>query len=306
MKRLIIIGFLVCWANFTFSQLKSYALRNSLKIGEQTELIYEIKGTGEQPSISFPVKSGNILCENKQFSLEVIGIFNDTFIQQQNSWIWRGTYVVTAWDSGQFVIPSFSISLNKKVETFDKVILNFTFPKVDKSGEIKDIKSIFTDIPSEFQTWLKKNYTWILWSLLIVVIILFTWLWLKRKKKKLPIENKKQMSPAELALREIDQLIQQKFWLENGEKEYYVKLSSILKTYLGANYQISLSEKTSYEIQLLLSQVRISKEILNDIQWVLQQSDMVKFAKSEPGEMDMMKIGICSKTIVEVTTTHQR
>ena len=306
MKRLIIIGFLVCWANITFSQLKSYALRNSLKIGEQTELIYEIKGIGEQPSISFPAKSDKILCENKQFSLEVIGIFNDTFIQQQNSWIWRGAYVVTAWDSGQFVIPSFSISLNKKVETFDKVILNFTFPKVDKSGEIKDIKSIFTDIPSEFQTWLKKNYTWILWSLLIVAIILFTWLWLKRKKKKLPIENKKQMSPAELALREIDQLIQQKFWIEYGEKEYYVKLSSILKTYLGANYQISLSEKTSYEIQLLLSQVRISKEILNDIQWVLQQSDMVKFAKSEPGEMDMIKIGICSKSIVEVTTTHQR
>ncbi|MFN5443602.1 MAG: hypothetical protein ACK48V_05175 [Crocinitomicaceae bacterium] len=306
MKRLIIIGFLVCWANFTFSQLKSYTLRNSLKIGEQTELIYEIKGTGEQPSISFPVKSGKILCENKQFSLEVIGVFNDTFIQQQNSWIWRGAYVVTAWDSGQFVIPSFSISLNKKVETFDKVILNFTFPKVDKSGEIKDIKSIFTDIPSEFQTWLKKNYTWILWSLLIVAIILIIWLWLKRKKKKLPIENKKQMSSAELALREIDQLIQQKFWIEYGEKEYCVKLSSILKTYLGANYQLSLNEKTSYEIQLLLSQVQISKEILNDIQWVLQQSDMVKFAKSEPSEMDMMKIGICSKSIVEVTTTHQR
>ena len=306
MKRLIIIGFLVCWANISFSQLKSYALRESLKIGEQTELIYEIKGKGEQPSISFPAKSDKILCENKNLSLEIIGVFNDTFIKQQNSWIWRGAYVITAWDSGQFVIPSFSISLNKKVETFDKVILNFTFPKVDKSGEIKDIKSIFTDIPSEFQTWLKKNYTWILWSLLIVAIILFTWLWLKRKKKKLPIENKKQMSPAELALREIDQLIQQKFWLENGEKEYYVKLSSILKTYLGANYQLSLSEKTSYEIQLLLSQVQISKEILNDIQWVLQQSDMVKFAKSEPSEMDMMKIGICSKTIVEVTTTHQR
>jgi hypothetical protein len=306
MKRLIIIGFLVCWANIIFGQLKSYALRNSLKIGEQTELIYEIKGTGEKPSISFPAKSGKILCENKQFSLEVIGVFNDTFIQQQNSWIWRGAYVVTAWDSGQFVIPSFSISLNKKVETFDKITLNFTFPKVDKSGEIKDIKSIFTDIPSEFQTWLKKNYTWILWSLLIVAIILITWLWLKRRKKKLPIENKKQLSSAELALREIDQLIQQKFWIEYGEKEYYVKLSFILKTYLGANYQLSLSEKTSYEIQLLLSQVQISKEILIDIQWVLQQSDMVKFAKSEPSEMDMMKIGICSKSIVEVTTTHQR
>ena len=67
-----------------------------------------------------------------------------------------------------------------------------------------------------------------------------------------------------------------------------------------------MNEKTSYEKQLLLSQVQISKEILNDIQWVLQQSDLVKFAKSEPSEMDMMKIGICSKSIVELTTTHQR
>jgi sensor c-di-GMP phosphodiesterase-like protein len=173
---------------------------------------------------------------------------------------------------------------------------------VDKSGEIKDIKSIFTDIPSEFQTWFKKNYTWIVWSLLIIAIILITWLWLKRRKKKLPIENKKQLSPAELALREIDQLIQQKFWIEYGEKEYYVKLSSILKTYLGANFQLSLSEKTSYEIQLLLSQVRLTKEILNDIQWVLQQADMVKFAKSEPSEIDMMKIGMSSKSIVEITS----
>lgn len=306
MKRLIIIGFLVCWANISFSQLKSYVLRNSLKIGEQTELIYEIKGTGEHPSISFPAKSDKILCENKQFSLEVIGVFNDTFIKQQNSWIWRGAYVITAWDSGQFVIPSFSISLNKKVETFDKVILNFTFPKVDKSGELKDIKSIFTAIPSEFQTWLKKNYTWILWSILIVVVGVFIWIWLKRRKKKSPIETKIALSPAEIALQEIDNLIQHKFWIQNGEKEYYVKLSSILKTYLGANYQLSLSEKTSYEIQLLLSQVQISKEILNDIQWVLQQSDMVKFAKSEPSEIDMMKIGMSSKSIVETTSNQQR
>lgn len=306
MKRLIIIGFLVCWANISFSQLKSYALRNSLKIGEQTELIYEIKGKGEQPSISFPAKSDKILCENKQFSLEVIGVFNDTFIKQQNSWIWRGAYVITAWDSGQFVIPSFSISLNKKVETFNKVILNFTFPKVDKSGELKDIKSIFTAIPSEFQTWLKKNYTWILWSILIVVVGVFIWIWLKRRKKKSPIEIKKTLSPAEIALQEIDNLIQHKFWIQNGEKEYYVRLSSILKTYLGANYQLSLSEKTSYEIQLLLSQIKISKEILNDIQWVLQQSDMVKFAKSEPSEIDMMKIGMSSKSIVETTFNQQR
>ena len=306
MKRLIIIGFLVCWANISFSQLKSYVLRNSLKIGEQTELIYEIKGTGEHPSISFPAKSDKILCENKNLSLEIIGVFNDTFIKQQNSWIWRGAYVITAWDSGQFVIPSFSISLNKKVETFDKVILNFTFPKVDKSGELKDIKSIFTDIPSEFQTWLKKNYNWILWSILIVIVGVIVWIWLKRRKKKSPIETKKALSPAEIALQEIDSLIQHKFWIQNGEKEYYVRLSSILKTYLGANYQLSLSEKTSYEIQLLLSQVQISKEILNDIQCVLQQSDMVKFAKSEPSEIDMMKIGMSSKSIVEITSNQQR
>ena len=306
MKRLIIIGFLVCWANISFSQLKSYALRESLKIGEQTELIYEIKGKGEQPSISFPSKSGKILCENKNLSLEIIGVFNDTFIQKQDTWTWQGRYVVTAWDSGQYVVPSFSISLNKKVETFNNVTVNVTFPKVDKNGQIKDIKTIFTSIPSEFQTWLKKNYTWILWSILIVVVGVIVLIWLKRRKKKSPIETKKALSPAEIALQEIDNLIQHKFWIQNGEKEYYVRLSSILKTYLGANYQLSLSEKTSYEIQLLLSQVRLSKETLNDIQWVLQQADMVKFAKSEPSEIDMMKIGMSSKSIVEITSNQQR
>jgi hypothetical protein len=39
---------------------------------------------------------------------------------------------------------------------------------------------------------------------------------------------------------------------------------------------------------------------------VLQQSDMVKFAKSEPSEIDMMKIGMSSKSIVEIISNQQR
>jgi hypothetical protein len=306
MKQLIIIGFLVSWANISFGQLKSYALRNSLKIGEQTELIYEIKGTGEQPSLSFPAKKGIIVCEDANRPLEIIGVFNDTVIQQQNTWTWRGTYVVTAWDSGQYVVPSFSVSLGKKVETFEKVILNVTFPKVDKNGQIKDIKAIFTDIPSEFQTWIKKNYSWILWTLIIIVFALIGWFWFKRRKKKIPTESKKQQSYAEIAIQEIDILIAQKYWLEHGEKEYYFKLSTILKSYLGANYQLSLSEKTSYEIQLLLNQLKVNRTVLMDIEWVLQQSDMVKFAKSEPSELDMLQVGTRSKSIVEETFRNHR
>lgn len=306
MKRLIIIGFLMCWVNVSFSQLKSYVLRKSLKIGEQTELIYEIKGKGEQPYLSFPAKNGTILCEDGSHSLEIIGTFNDTFIQQQNSWTWRGTYVVTAWDSGQYVVPSFSVSLNKKTETFEKVLLNVTFPKVEKNGEIKDIKPIFTDIPSEFQSWLKQNYTWIVFLVLLCIVAIIVWIWMKRRKKRTPNVPKKQLSPAEIAIQEIEELIQQKYWQQYGEKEYYFKLSVILKSYLGVNYQLSLSEKTSYEIQLLLSQVRLHKEILSDIQWVLQQSDMVKFAKSEPSEIDMLNVGMRSKSIVEEIERNRR
>jgi LPXTG-motif cell wall-anchored protein len=306
MKRLIIIGFLVCWANVSFSQLKSYVLRNSLKIGEQTELIYEIKGNGEQPSLSFPAKSGTIVCEDANHPLEIIGVFNDTVIQQQDTWTWRGTYVVTAWDSGKYVVPSFSISIGKKVETFEKVVLNVTFPKVDKNGQIKDIKSIFTDIPSEFQSWLKQNSTWILWGIVVLGIALILWFWVKRRKKKIPTESKKQQTYAEIAIQEIDTLIAQKYWVEHGEKEYYFKLSTILKSYLGANYQLSLNEKTSYEIQLLLNQLKVNRTVLLDIEWVLQQSDMVKFAKSEPSELDMLQVGTRSKSIVEETYSNHR
>ncbi len=302
MRKVIVIGFLVGWLNISFGQLKSYALRNSLEIGEQTELIYEIKGNGvEQPKISFPAKTGKILCENKRLSLEIIGVFNDTFIQQQNSWTWRGTYVVTAWDSNQYIVPTFSISLNQKVQTFDKIVLNFTFPKVDKNAEIKDIKSIFADIPSEFQTWLKQNKTWILWSLVILAIVFIFWLWFKQRKKTSSIEIKKSISPSEEAIQAIEKLIQDKYWIIKGNKEYYFKLSMILKSYLGAIYQLSLNEKTSYEIQLLLNQLQLERSILNDIESVLQQSDMVKFAKSEPSELDMMNAGFCAKSIVERT-----
>ena len=301
MKRILIIVFLISWVNVSFSQMKAYVLRNPLKIGEQTELIYEIKGKGTLPSISFPAKSGMIKCEDKMNSLEIIGTFYDTFIKQQDTWTWRGTYVVTAWDSGKFVVPTFQISLDKKVVSFNKVEIDFSFPKVSKDGKIKDINEIYTDIPSEFQTWIKKNYAWIIWTLIVIAIVILGWYIYKKRKNRLPKQSLKYQTHAEKAKEEIEKLVQQKYWIEHGEKEYYFQLSLILKSYLGTNYQLSLSEKTSYEIQLLLNQIRVDKNVLDTIQWVLQQSDMVKFAKSEPSELDMINIGMRSKTIIDNT-----
>lgn len=305
MKRILIIVFLISWVNVSFSQMKAYVLRNPLKIGEQTELIYEIKGKGTLPSISFPAKSGMIKCEDKMNSLEIIGTFYDTFINQQDTWIWRGTYVVTAWDSGKFVVPTFQISMDKKVASFNKVEIDFSFPKVSKDGKIKDINDIYTDIPSEFQTWIRKNYAWIIWTLIVIAIVILGWYIYKKRKNRLPKQSTQYQTHAEKAKEEIEKLVQQKYWIEHGEKEYYFQLSLILKSYLGTNYHLSLSEKTSYEIQLLLNQIRVDKNVLDTIQWVLQQSDMVKFAKSEPSELDMITIGMRSKTIIDDTFQKQ-
>jgi hypothetical protein len=301
MKSILIIVFFVSWVNVSFSQMKAYVLRNPLKIGEQTELIYEINGEGNIPSITFPSKEKEIKCEDGIHSLEIIGSFHDTLIKNQNKWTWKGTYVVTAWDSNRFIIPSLSISYNKKVATFNQVVLNVTFPTVDKQGNIKDIKEIFTDIPSEFQTWLKKNYVWIIWSLIIIILLVISWIIYKKRKNTKSDKTSINQTYADVALSAIEKLVQQKYWIKEGEKEYYSKLSTIIKAYLGQHFQLSLSEKTSYEIELLLSQVRLRKDVLSSITMLLQQSDMVKFAKSKPNESDLMNVGFIAKKIVEET-----
>jgi len=103
----------------------------------------------------------------------------------------------------------------------------------------------------------------------------------------------------EITIQKIDELNSKKLWMKNQLKEHYVELSYILRIYLSQKLTLNLLEKTSEEAILLLSTLSLEETLLDEIQLILEQSDLVKFAKSIPEEFVIIKNSNLTKEIIK-------
>ena len=131
------------------------------------------------------------------------------------------------------------------------------------------------------------DYLWILWLVLGIAFILaliglVIYLILKKKRKgyvfKPPV-----VQPAHVrAINELDKLKAEKIWQQGREKEFYSKLTDILRHYIYEREGVNAMEMTSGEI---LNEVRKLQEVdsvYDNLKQILSTSDLVKFAKYKP------------------------
>jgi hypothetical protein len=280
-----------------------------IAIGEQTEILYEFRFSEKDGQISFVPLKDKIKClrsltkqslaENDDCSLEIIKPFKDTLLKTGINYIWKGTYVVTAWDTGFVVIPPTTISTQDTVYEFNPILLKITAPLVQEGKEIYDIKEQFIEIPKPKFYWFKKNSWWII-SIGLALVGFFIFKKLKRNFSSKEIV--KELSLKEKTLLAINSLNEAKMWEKGKIKEHYVELSFILRSYLGSRYGLNLLEKTSYQSTILLLKKGLEKETVDTIRIVLNQSDLVKFAESTPTELEILKISSFAKQIVSETS----
>ncbi len=184
--------------------------------------------------------------------------------------------------------------------------------KSKKGQDIYDIKESFVKLPPKkfsikeaLKEFNSKNGWWF-YTVLLILIGLFIFYRLRnRKKEKLkPILNEvvRPLSLKEKTILAIQNLEKKQLWKQGLLKEHYVELSFILREYLSKRYALSLIEKTSYESKLLLTQKGIPVLTIDEIGEILNQSDMVKFAKSEPEEITVIRLSSTAKQIVEQTS----
>ena len=78
-------------------------------------------------------------------------------------------------------------------------------------------------------------------------------------------------------MQEIDQIKAEKAWAKEDSKEYYTRLTAILRTYIEKRYGFNAMEMTSAEIiDRLLTE---NTESLDELRSLFQTADLVKFAK---------------------------
>ena len=193
-------------------------------------------------------------------------------------------YGVTQFDSGKYVIPSLKVLINNKAFATDSLLVEVSNVQVDTlKQKLFDIKPI-VEVPYEL------SYFW-QYVLIILLILgigaLIYWLIKKYQKKKVE-EVEELKSPIERATILLKTLEKKELWQKGAVKEYYSELTDIARNYIEEAIEIPAMESTTSELILALRAASIKKkmtlsaEILENLERVLKQADLVKFAKSKP------------------------
>lgn len=107
------------------------------------------------------------------------------------------------------------------------------------------------------------------------------------------------MTPEEEAFLRLNQLFDSDLLKRGKVKEYYLKLSEILRIYFEKRFQIAAVESTTYEILRDLHKKDVPRELIEKISEVLEAADLAKFAKWKPEPPQILLINQKSKRIVE-------
>lgn len=290
-------------------ELNASISESVLYIGQPITITYSVR-TDKNDSILFVPhketikaralsKTGALTTEGVDF--EITDEFIDTFALNGKRKHWVGQYVVTAWDSGMYILPGPTILINDSIFQFQDLTIACMLVDPIDGVDLYDIKEHFADIPPEpfsFVSFLKKHWWWIGLIILIFIGIIY----FKKRKVKPEMQEEKPLSLRQRTLLAIDALEKAKMWEKNMLKEHFVELSLILRMYLTSRYEISLLEKTTYETKLLLTQKGLNEETVEVIARILSESDMVKFAKSEPDEISILRVSTLAKQIVAETS----
>jgi len=198
-------------------------------------------------------------------------------------------YGVTQFDSGKYVIPSLKVLINNKVFATDSILVEVSDVKVDTlKQKLFDIKPISE---SEFQ--LSNFWKYFLIIVLILGLGAFIYWIIKKYKKKKVEEIEELKSPIERATILLKNLEKKELWQKGAVKEYYSELTDIARNYIEEAIEIPAMESTTSELIVALraasikKKMTVSAETLENLERVLKQADLVKFAKSRPVDFEI-------------------
>ncbi len=250
---------------------------NKALIGDQIKLHLLVKKPAAI-QVSFPV-----LKDTLTHDIEIINISSiDTLSHASDSSLLRQDLLISVFDTGIFEIPSlaFTVQSNGIQDTLSTLPVYFEILSVKADSTIRDIKAIYK-VPLSFRE--LSPYI-----LLLLVLGLLTWLLIRHLKhrktrdKLMPVGNASE-PPDIIALRELAQLKEEKPWMHNKVKYYYIRISEILRIYVEHRFQITALEHTTNEILSALKPPACIASDLNRLASVLELADLVKFAKVIPG-----------------------
>jgi len=288
MKKLIIFILIILSNKISLAENFQATLdTNAILIGQQIK--FSLKCSDLNSEINWPILTDSILN-----GIEIIKFSKiDTIYNKDTSITYYQEFIITAWDSGAYYIPPIKLNNNLVSEGF---LLNVFSIDIKESDSLKDIKE---QIEAKFS--LLDYWIWIL-VLLIVLLVIYLFNKFFNKSNQTATTKKVviKIAPNIIATNALDKLEKKKLWQEGKIKEYYSEISEILRTYIDSRFNIIALELTTEEIMNKISK-NISSESTKELRTLLLRSDLAKFAKSKPIDVENNESMLLAKKLVDQT-----
>jgi hypothetical protein len=251
---------------------------NIIKLGDQIGLKYNIEKKKEV-HLRLPVFSDTLVN-----GVELIGkpVIDSS---QLNNDLWQISIAmkITSFDTGVYRIPPQPIIFKDKGYS-DTLFTRAAYLMVqgvpiDSTRTIRDIKG-----PAAVPVTLAEILLYAIPILVLAGLVYFIILYFRKKKKDEPLfKPLRPEEPAHItALRELDKIKAQKLWQQKQVKEYYTRITYIIRWYIEKRFSIRALELTSDEILNHFRNEKIDNINYINLESLLNLADLVKFAKEEP------------------------
>lgn len=245
--------------------------QDSITIGDQFELFVQ----SQVPADSFSWLKEQHDFEN--FEIIEYGAFQDRSDAQDRGFEQR--LWIQAWEEGMQQLPPMPYILNGDSLATDSLLIPvYPFPIDTANLELRPARGL-KDAP--FEWYELKKYWWILPILLVGLMLFFLYKYWQRRQEG--VEAPEVVIPAhEWAFSQLGQLQGENLPEKGDYKEFYSRLSYILRAYIERRYDIPALERTTREILKSGIEDEIDSEQYAVLKQGLERADRVKYAKFTP------------------------
>lgn len=287
-KKMMFIAVLFLFSK-GFGQVTSKIDTTSIRIGEQIN--YEII-VDQVKDVRFPKFESD--------SLNRVGVVTSHKIDSLKNQLIK-KYTLTSFDSGRYVLPAQEIFIRDKRFLTKEVIIDVATVPVDTIKQpmhhIKNIKN---------EPYLFSDYLNYFWGLLVLLLVIGLILYFILRDKPTEEELLLRIPPFDAAKLRLKELDGKKLISQNKIKLYYVELTDIVRTFIERELNIPALESTTDELLETIvdfnssSKLDIPKETIAKLGKLLQEADLVKFAKSKPLQNEISLHRIDAEGIIDV------
>ena len=216
----------------------------------------------------------------------------------------RITYRIATFTTGQVHAPEFVIHYRAangpertRIATADPVEISSVLPQTASKLDPKDGKP---PLALPFPRWILVAAGLV--GLLLVGLVARL-VWARMRHRIIQVVNAPK-SLDEWALEQMDVLERERLVEQKKFKEYYTRLTDIARSYIGRMFDIQALDLTSYELLTRLDDTRMTRKAHETLAGLLEEADLVKFARHTPEAVACRHALDTAREIVSLTRHH--